>query len=88
MSKVVFLSFLTNVPRLIIENLEKIQYRFLWDGKRAKIQHRTLINSYENGGLKCVDIKSKIAALQLSWIKRLFDENDHPWKFITKIFTK
>ena len=84
MSKVVFLSFLTNVPRLIIEKLEKIQYRFLWDGKRGKIQHRTLINSYENGGLKCVDIKSKIAALQLSWIKRLFDENDHPWKLIPK----
>ena len=43
-----------------------------------------MINSYENGGLKCVDIKSKIAALQLSWIKRLFDENDHPWKLIPK----
>ena len=84
MSKVVFLSFLSNVPRNIVEKLENIQYKFLWDGKRAKIKHKTLISSYDNGGLKCVDIMSKIKALQLSWIKRLFDDNEHPWKLIPK----
>ena len=88
MSKVVFLSFLTNVPRIITEKLETIQYNFLWDGKRAKIKHKTLISAYQNGGLKCVDIKSKLTALQLSWIKRLFDETDHAWKLIPKYLLK
>ena len=41
-----------------------------------------LCNDYENGGLKSVDIFSKIVSLQCSWIKRLDDENFHPWKII------
>ena len=32
--------------------------------------------------MKDVDIKSKIVALQLTWIRRLHDENFHPWKLI------
>ena len=88
LSKVVFLSFLTNVPNVIIRQLENIQNMFLWDAKRAKIKHKTLIGSYENGGLKSVDIECRINALQLSWIKRLFDNNDHDWKCIPKYFIK
>ena len=29
-----------------------------------------------------MDIRSKIKALHLSWLKRLFDGNFHPWKVI------
>ena len=87
-SKIVFLSFLTSVPTIIIEHLEEMQKDFLWDGKRAKISHKTLVGPYEEGGLKSVDIKSKIESLQLSWIKRLYDKNDHPWKKIPKTFFK
>ncbi len=65
-----------------------LKLKFLWGGKRAKIQHKTLIGTYENGGLKDVDILSKIKALQLSWIRRLFDKNDHAWKIIPKTILK
>ena len=41
-----------------------------------------MIRDYSEGGLKDVDIKSKIVALQLTWIRRLHDENFHPWKLI------
>ena len=39
-------------------------------------------NEYVNGGLKSVDIISKIVSLQCSWIRRLFDNNFHQWKII------
>ena len=41
-----------------------------------------LRNDYEYGGLKNVDIFSKVVSLQCSWIKRLFDNNFHQWKLI------
>ena len=47
-----------------------------------------MIGPYEKGGLKSVDIDSKISALQLSWIKRLYDNNNHPWKLIPKYLFK
>ena len=82
MSKIVFISFLSNVPKVILEKLIKIQNDFLWDGKRAKVKHSTLTGSYEIGGLKSLDIEAKIKALQLSWIKRLYDGSSHSWKNI------
>ena len=62
--------------------LTKIQMEFIWKGKNSKIKNSTLCNDYENGGLKNVDIFSKVVSLQCSWIKRLFDSNFHQWKLI------
>ena len=53
---------------------------FIWKGKTPNIKSSTLCNDYDNGGLKNVDVFSKIVSLQCSWIKRLFDNNFHQWK--------
>ena len=42
----------------------QIQKDFIWDSKRAKIKHDTLIADYPDGGLKDIDIKAKIDSLQ------------------------
>ena len=47
-----------------------------------KVKHTTLISNYEDGGLKDIDIKAKLKSLHLSWIKRLYNKNSHPWKNI------
>ena len=49
---------------------------------KPKIKHSTLCNNYQDGGLKNVNIESKIISLQCSWIKRLYDKNMHNWKII------
>ena len=64
----------------VVKEICKIQKDFIWRGKRPKIKHSTLIGNFENGGLKDIDIESKLKALKLSWIKRLLDSNFHPWK--------
>ena len=76
------ISYLSYVPNSIIEQLEKIKKDFIWDGKRPKVKHSALIGDYEEGGLKDIDIKSKIQSLHLSWVKRLYSQNFHPWKNI------
>ena len=74
---------MTHVPTATTELLSKIQKEFSWGKNESKIKHDTLCNDYENGGLKSVDIFSKIVSLQCSWIRRLYDENFHPWKVIS-----
>lgn len=83
-SKVVYIAYLSSVPTYVIKELKKIQNHFLWNGKRAKLKHDTLCNTFENGGLQSVDIEIKIKALQLSWIHRLFDQKEHQWKIIPR----
>ena len=81
-SIIVHLALVTTFPPDILNHLKKIQKDFLWYQKYPKIKHSTLRNTYENGGLKNVDIEYKIISLQCSWIKRLFDNTTHSWKII------
>ena len=84
-SKLVYCSYLSNVPNSILETVNKIQNKFIWSDKPAKISHFTMCNAYERGGLQKTDINLKVDALHLSWVRRLFDDNDHQWKYIPKI---
>ena len=81
-SKIVYISQMSSVPDRILAQLEIVHKEFIWGGKKSKIKHSTLISDYSCGGLRDVDIRSKIKALQLSWLKRLYDNNFHPWKII------
>ena len=59
-SKIVFQSFITTVPKYVVNELEKIQKAFLWNNSTPKIKYETLCNDYMVGGLKNVDIQGKI----------------------------
>ena len=81
-SKIVYLALITNVPKVIVEEFQKIQKNILWQNSRPKIKHKTLSNTFENGGLKNIDINLKVRSVQRSWVKKLYDENCHEWKVI------
>ena len=81
-SKIPYVSSMTQVPKNLVNELKTIQLNFLWNSKTPKIKHSTLIADYSEGGLKSVDIDSKLKAMKLTWVKKLSDNNDHPWKII------
>ena len=58
-SKIVYLAFSNVTPYSLIEKLQKIQKTFIWHSSHPKINHKTLCNNFENGGLNHVDISSK-----------------------------
>ena len=77
------MSYLSFVPPSIINKIEALHKEFIWDGKPPKVKHSTLISNYEDGGLKDIDIRAKLKSLHLSWIRRLYSPNFHPWKKYT-----
>ena len=81
-SKIISISYLSYVPPIIINKIENLQKDFIWSGKTPKVKHSTLISNYEDGGLKDIDVNAKLKSLHLSWIKRLYSPNFHPWKNI------
>ena len=88
-SQIVYIASICCIPQCILDTLKTIQKDFIWNNKRAKIKHSTLISDYSEGGLRDIDIELKIKALQLSWLRRFFDTNHHPWKIIPNfIFSK
>ena len=45
-----------------------------------KVTRLSAINEYENGGLKMIDFETMVKSLRLTWLKRIFGENDGAWK--------
>ena len=67
----------------IIKAIKTKMFNFLWDGKPDKIKRETIVQSYEDGGLKMIDFDIFIRTLKCSWIKRLSDPNNlGDWKKI------
>ena len=83
MSKIVHLALVTNIPTSTMKELHKIHTRIYLKNKNPKIKHTTLCKSYDNGGLKNVDVSSKIISLQCSWIKKLYDNTTPSSKVIS-----
>ena len=81
-SKIQYLAAMSEVPTKVIDELKAIQNRFIWKHSTTKIKHSTLIADYENSEIRNVDIPTKLKALKLTWVRRLRDDNHHPWKII------
>ena len=69
-------------PKQFIDEANCVQKEFIWDNKRPNIKHCTLIGDYSVGGYKSVDIETKFHVLKFIWIKKLLDDDFHPWKSI------
>ena len=85
MSKVAHLALVKHIPSSTIAQLGKIQKQFVWKNGNPKLGHTTRCNEYEQGGLKNVNIFSKITSLQCSRVKILYDDSFHAWK-VTPLF--
>ena len=82
LSKIVYLTLITSFSKQLIEEIQTTQKALVWNNLTPKIKHETLYNSFEEGGLKNVDMNSKIACLQCSEVRRLYDDKFHKWKLI------
>ena len=77
--KLLYVSSILETPQQIIKDMERMIYKFLWNGP-DKVTRLSVINSLTNGGLNLTDIETHIKALRLSWIPRVLDKRVGPWK--------
>ena len=67
----------------VLDEINNIFYKFLWDGKGDKIKRSIMISDYENGGLRMLDLNSFNKALKLSWVRKYLNENNSgKWKLL------
>ena len=56
-------------------------YDFLWNGKGDKIKRTEMINDYDKGGLKMIDIQSFNKSLKMKWVQGYLNNVNHgKWK--------
>ena len=58
-----------------LKELNKLLYNVHWNSKNDKIKRSGVCQAYEVDGLKMVAIKSFLAALKISWLKRILHDD-------------
>ena len=63
----------------MLKQSNQLLFKFLWKGI-DKVRRVSVINEYGEGGLKMIDLETMVKSLRLTWLKRIFNENDGTWK--------
>ena len=70
------------IPEKMLNQLNTIFLKFIWDGKVEKVSRNTLCKEDKAGGLKMVSTYHFEKSLKLSWFKKIISEttsNPPPW---------
>ena len=74
MSQFTFLlTVIPNPPQEFIAQVNKLVYKFIWDGKPDRVSRKVVINDNIHGGLNMLDLESFQKGLKCTWIKILLD---------------
>ena len=82
LSQLIYLGTCYTIPTKYIKELNKIVFSFLWKSKKEKVKRVVVINPVSEGGLGMIDIESRIKSLRLSWLPKLLNNSEKPWKYI------
>ena len=77
LSKSIYVAIMIYPPNQFIDEANHVQKEFIWDNKRPKIKHCTLIGDYSVAGYKSGDVETKFYALKFIWNKKRFDDDFH-----------
>ena len=77
--KFVYACSVLPTPIELIKELNKLLFKFLWKGT-DKVKRVSVINEYEEGGLRMIDLECMVKSLRLAWLRRIFSGINGPWK--------
>jgi hypothetical protein len=83
MSKLIYL--FVNIPDpsdAFLKEIDSMFFKFLWNGRQGKINKNCACQSYQNGGLKMVNINMFLSAMKTSWLRRILYVGSPLNKFI------
>ena len=69
----------------IVKEIQTLFYNYLWNRGPDKIKRSLVIQNYDNGGLRMIDLDSFISSLRLTWFRRMLTT---PNKYFTKILNR
>lgn len=73
-------SALPDPPKQVLEELNKIFFKFIWGYKVEKLKRNTIVGNYDEGGLNMVHLASYISYIKLKWVKRYLADNEGIWQ--------
>ena len=79
---------LISLPNPSEETLKKLEsdlFQFLWNKKPDKVARKQVIQTYIDGGINMLHVKSFLKSMKISWMKRLLSCNSTWTKILEHI---
>lgn len=73
-SLILYIAANSVTPSRVVTEVRKLALSFLWAGKKAKIAYSSLIQSIPGGGLKVMDLESRLQVNFLCWIRKILSD--------------
>ena len=67
---------LPNPPDNLLKNIEKVFYKFLWNGGPDRIKRSIIVKNFKAGGLRMINLPEFIKALKISWFRRVIQNSE------------
>ncbi len=72
-----YVASVMHTPDIVFKEIKAIIHDFILDGKPSRIAYEVLIQSIGNGGLKLMDIETKVKSLKAVWVKQFLHLSVH-----------
>ena len=80
-SKLIFVAQNLTIPDLIIKQINKTLFQFIW-GKKDFIVRKLMYKPINEGGANMLNIECFFSALKASWLKKINDSPDSNWSHL------
>ena len=77
--KFVYVCLILPTPKELVKELNRLLFKLLWNSTE-KVERASVINEYEEGGLKMIDLECMVKSLRLAWLRRIFNGINGTWK--------
>lgn len=61
-------------PKRVFREYKQIISAFIWNGRKPKISHESIIQPIEEGGLKLIDLEVRVQVNLLQWVKLILGQ--------------
>ena len=82
-SKISYLGSFLDVPKHILQKIDKVFFQFLWNGKTEMIKRSTLLLNIQLGGIGLFHLENKLKSFRLSHVKQILFGNHSKYKALS-----
>ncbi|TPX38420.1 hypothetical protein SeLEV6574_g07795 [Synchytrium endobioticum] len=83
-SKIWFFAQFLPVKVRNTEEWQTMMQNVIWENNGSRVNAKTLAKEKKNGGLNACFIRARINAIQMSWVKRYYENPEAPWALLLK----
>ena len=88
-SQFIYPAYSLSIPKDAIKAINQTHFNYIWKGKTHYIKKGTMIQEYEDGGVKAIDHECINGTVKINWLRQFLQQPKQFWFHIpSEIFSK